>query len=403
LQRKTRQYRVKSTTFPSSGERFVLIEGPPSGITLEAPALYAVMSLRERGCSPNTMYLAMQAVAIMLEWAASRSPAIDIDERLGTGMIFSREEIHALRRELRRDLGASADRNGGRVVSTAHYYNRCHAVRNYVVWHAENIMRRIPVRETLRVQEHRIRLEDFSTMMVSDLPSPRAGSREGVDENVEKAFLEAIRPGSATNPFQKQHQSRNHALLLLYHIHGLRRAEALKIKGEDLFLTGPQPMVRILVRVDEPSDPRRIEPRAKTEGRDVPLGAGLVEALKDWVLVHRSSYPGAKKTPYIFVARDGAPLSLNAVNDMFRLLRSRVPGISADFTTHHLRHTANDRLTDVAEELGWDEAEEKRNRNYQFGWAKNSDQGEKYRTRSTRRRAAEASLRLQEKSWASKC
>lgn len=399
LKRENRKFRVKTTVFPSTGERFVLVEGPPDGIALEATTVYTLMALRDRGCSPNTMRLAMQPVAMMLEWASDSLPAIDIQARLETGQMFSREEVHSLRRDLRIDLSRAAADGVHATVAAGTFYNRCHAVRDYVSWHAENVIRRIPAREHQRAVEHRRRLEDFRDMMVSDLPSPRVRTREGVSEDVQRTFLEAIRPRSPTNPFQAAHQSRNHALLLLYLVHGVRRAEALKVKGEDLFLSGPNPTVRIIVRFDERRDPRRVEPRAKTQGRDLSLGPDLAAALREWVTVHRPTYPGAKKTPYCFIARNGAPLSLQAVGDMFRLLRERVGGLPKNFTSHILRHAANDRLSDVAEEMGWSEAEEKRNRNYNFGWSKTSNQGDAYRTRGTRRRASVASLRMQDKIW----
>ncbi|WP_279479477.1 tyrosine-type recombinase/integrase [Aureimonas sp. SK2] len=345
------------------------------------------------------MYLSMQAVAIMLEWAWKREPRIDLQERLGTGILFEAAEIHSLRRELRLKLPASSGGEDAVTVGSGHYYNRCHAVRDYVTWHAENVLRRIPTREHGRAVEHRRRLEDFRVSMVANLPSPRTKAREGVDEEVQRLFLEAIRPGSPTNPFQAQHQARNYALLLLYFLLGVRRAEALKVKGEDLYLTGAEPKIRIVVRVDEIDDPRRVEPRAKTQGRDLPLGPALVEALREWVVVHRKTYPGHKKTPFVFINRMGGPLSLEAVNDMFELLRRRVDGLPADFTTHHLRHTANDRLSDLADEEGWGEGEEKQRRNYTFGWTKTSNQGEAYQARSTRRKAAAASLRMQKRSW----
>lgn len=397
MKRETSKYRVKTTTFPSTGERFVLVEGP-NGIALEATTLYTMMTLRARGLSPSTMYHAIQAVALLLEWADRRNPPFDLDERIGGGTLFLAEEVQALRRDLRADL-SKAKAGKASMVATGHYYNRCHAVRDYITWHAENVIRRIPLLQTQRANEHRIRLEDFRTMMVADLPSPRAKSREGVDDAVQQAFLEAIRPGSPTNPFQKRHQARNHALMMLYFVHGLRRAEALKIKGEDLHLSGPNPMIRILVRIDEPEDKRRIEPRAKTEGRDLFVGPELSAILQEWVTKHRPSYPGSKKTPYVFIARDGKPLALSTVNDMFVLLRERVPELPNDFTTHQLRHTANDRLSDLADSMEWNEAEDRRNRNYQFGWSKNSNQGDSYRTKSTRRKAAEASRIMQDKSW----
>jgi len=268
-------------------------------------------------------------------------------------------------------------------------------VRDYILWHAHRTIDRIQSRDVERLQEARLRLDDFYQRMTGDLPSPRERSRQGVSDEVRAIFLKAIRPGSDTNPFQRQHQSRNYALLLIYDVHGTRKADPLKLKGEDLHLHGNDPSLDIIVRHDERSDPRVHEPRHKTFGRPLKLGPELASALTDYIMHERPKYPGAKRSPYVFLARNGQPLSLAAVDDMFALLRKRVPGLPPDFTCHITRHNANDRFTAVAKELGWSEGEERRNRNFQFGWSKTSTQGDRYQLRSVREAAGKALLSLQ--------
>lgn len=361
------QYRVKTTAFPSTGERFVIVEGPPHGIALDATSLYTSMCLREAGLSPNSMAQHLSAIILLLEWGDNERRGIDIDERLQTVSLFSAEEILSIRRYLRqnRNLGRLRDPNKREMarstVRHGHYYFRCHAVCSYVIWHAQRSIGRIPSRDVESLQEARIRLDTFRKQIIGDLPSPRKRQREGVDETVQRSFLAAIRPGSPSNPFKAPYQVRNYVLLLLYHELGLRKADALKIKGEDLQLHGLYPTVNIIIRHDEPGDPRTKEPRHKTFGRTLPLGKELVSALKEWILEERPRLPNARRSPYVFLSRSGAPLSLATVNDMFDLLRKRVPPLTS-FTAHITRHNANDRLSEVAKELGWNEAEEQRNR-----------------------------------------
>jgi hypothetical protein len=89
--------------FPS-GERFVLVEGPPHGIAVMETTVDATMSLRERGLSPNTMYLHMQAVTLTLDWAWNQHPRIDLHARIEAGDLLMREEVFGVRRELRCNL-----------------------------------------------------------------------------------------------------------------------------------------------------------------------------------------------------------------------------------------------------------------------------------------------------------
>lgn len=394
-------YRVKKITFPSSGERFVVVDGPPDGIAIESTSIYTSMRLRELGLSPNSMSQHLSAVALLLRWAASHVPAIDLNARLESVQLLSTDEILSLRRELRRNLNVGRVKDPEKLTSLrptvrhGHYYFRCHAVRDFVVWHAQRAIDRIQTKEIARLQEYRFRLDIFRERMTGDLASPRERHREGVGENVQAIFLEAIRPGSDTNPFQLQHQARNHALLLLYHVHGPRKSDPLKLKGEDLHLHGNEPSIEIVVRYDELADPRRHEPRHKTFGRPLKLGPKLTAAISDYVLIARPNYPNAKRSPYVFLARNGKPLSLAAVDDMFRLLRRRVPGLPPDFTCHITRHNAVDRFGELAKKLGWTESEHRRNENFQFGWSKTSTQGDRYRLRGVREAAGKALLAMQ--------
>lgn len=401
---KSFDFRVKKITFPSSGERYVIVDGPPYGIAVEPTSIYTSMRLREMGLSPNSMAQHLSAIVMLLKWAAAQTPAIDLDQRLQSVQMLSSDEVLSLRGHLRQNLNMDkvVDPERKRLVRPTvrhgHYYFRCHAVRDYIVWHAHRSIDRIQSREVDRLKEARLRLDDFRERMTGDLPSPRQRNRQGVGEEVQDVFLEAIRPGSASNPFQRQHQARNYALLLIYHVHGTRKADPLKLKGEDLHLHGNEPSMDIIVRHDEKGDPRRREPRHKTFGRPLKLGPELAGAISDYVMNDRPKYPGARRSPYVFLARNGQPLSLAAVDDMFRLLRRRVPGLPADFTCHITRHNANDRFSAVAKELGWSEAEERRNRNFQFGWSKTSTQGDRYQLRSVREAAGKASMVLQESS-----
>jgi integrase len=384
------RHRVKKIVFPSSGERVVFVIGRDK-IAREDTTAYTMVHQRSVGLSPNTMYLQMQAVAMMLDWADARG--IDLEQRIGSGDLLSNDEIYALRDHLR----SRADNASG-VVGGQHYRNRCVSVRDYVVWHAESVISRIPQPQWQRAQGHRMRLESFEKLMSSGLPSPAARNREGHSEDVQKLFLEAIHPDSPLNPFKPKFRKRNYALLLLYHERGLRRADALKLTGEDLLLHGDKPYVFVRFRNDDPRDPRVDEPRLKTQPRDLPISNELRAALRDWVMDRAKNFPKAKRTPYIFVAGNGQPLALKAVNQMFQLLRARVIGLPADLTTHHKRHDANDRLTEMSKTQGWSEAQEKTYRNYLMGWTKMSNQGEKYTKRSTREGAERALQALQAKS-----
>ena len=399
-------YRVKQGRF-ESGERFARVVDA-AGVVAFDPSVYAVHVLRAREVAANTSEAHLRAIVLAMNWAAARR--IDLRARLESVDLLSAEEILDLRDALRRrartlaptDMKSSSRRREGKseIVASATFYNRCHFVAEYLTWQGERSLARMRTSDP-RLPVATRRLERFRTLMLENLPKRRPPQKEGADEAAQATFLEVIRPGSPRNPFQKQHQSRNYALLLLYYETGMRRSEALKLKGEHLIgFGGGEPMVRVIRSPDDKDDPRPSEPSVKTLGRDLPISRELAEALLEWMKIRRdpSRYGHARKTGFIFVARDGTPMATRTVNEMFELLRKCIGELPASLTPHALRHTANDRFSAAADEEGLNEAEEKQARNYAMGWVKESNQGDNYTARHTRRKAQSIALRMQEKS-----
>lgn len=389
-------FSVKLLRF-QSGERYAsVVDG--SGFLATQPNIYGLLSLRERAQSVATNEKRLRAVCLALNWAAEIE--IDLHARAGTLELLTSFEMASLRDALRRSQRVLGGKRTGGTVTTAHFVDRCHAVRDYIAWHAANALQRIRLGDS-RLAEGRHAIDRFLSMMDADLPSAPAGEREGVAEDHLQTLLAAVEPGSVDNPFQKEHQHRNFALLLLYHETGLRRAEALKLKGEDLVLHGNEPYITVVRRPDDPEDPRACEPRVKTHGRPVPISDRLASALRTWIFEHRSDparYPGAKRTPYVFVARTGRPLGLRTVNDMYDLLRNRLGGLPADLTGHGKRHAASVRFVETSEELGWSDAETALAMNHHFGWSKNSKQSAVYIKRHTRKKTRQIVDAIQKKS-----
>lgn len=397
------RFQVKLSVVPSTGERWALVEWSPAGIAHEASTLYCAASLRENGLSFNTQLSALRAVASALNWAADRG--LDLDQRIGACDFLDRGEVHDLRAALRRsgDLDKARAEKAKEIVKptvgNATWATRIRYVCDYVAWHGEHVISRIPARDAGRHKAAAAKLEAFKKAMLAKLPSGKSGGREAMDEEQRKAFLVAIEPGSPRNPFKPPYQFRNYVLLRLLFAIGCRRGEALKLTGADLHLLGDRKCVVIAQRQDRPDDPRRNEPRPKTQGRECVINDGLASLLMRYLKEDRRRTPNAKKTPFVFLARDGKPLSLQAVNDMFRLLRAAVPALPDSLSPHTLRHDWNERFSDAADERGLSDAEEKQARNYANGWNKDSEQSSGYLVRRTRKRAGELSLRLQNKSF----
>jgi integrase len=383
---------VRTTKLPS-GERFALLYDRRTDLPLPWTTRYSAIFRRSKEGSVSTMVQELRAIAVAMQWA--EGCGIDLDERIESATFLVPEEVLSLRDALRANLNSDK----GVPINGMTHLTRCIFVLGYIRWRGQHILQRIPNNDS-RFLPARLRLEEFCSSMMSMLPKPRSRGREGLSPEVEARLREVIHPDHPDNPFQMAHRHRNHALLLCYLNLGIRLSEALVLKGVDLQLNGNKPTLTIHRRPDDRDDPRRQQPLVKTQSRIIPLSDELHSALTAWVLTHRtdkSRYPDAKKTPYVFVSRNG-PMAGRSVHDLFVRLRFAVEGLPQHLSAHLTRHTWNDSFSRLVDENGLKEEEEKRTRTYLMGWSKNSMQAVTYTRRHTREAAAKHSLELQVKS-----
>ena len=386
-------YHVKIARL-NDGERFALLVDGRTGLPVPETTRYSAVFRRSREGSVSTMVNELRAIAIAMNWVQHHG--INLDQRVEGVHLFTQEELLSLRDALRAHQHAWESARCQLVVSSATHYQRCLYVRDFIAWRTERAIHRI--HEPVQYRAANDRLAQFKRAFLTLLPSPKQRSREGLSPEAQARFREIIRPHHPENPFQRAHRERNYALLLLYFDLGMRLAEALVLKGADLNLSPNQPTVTIHRRADDPSDRRSDPPLTKTAGRILPIGEELRKALETFVLDHRRKYPGAKRTPFVFVSRTGNPIARRTVVDMFLQIKRRCPDLPPDLSAHILRHSWNDRYSELADELGMSEADEVKTRSYLQGWKETSGRAVTYTKRSTRRQADKHILELQRKS-----
>jgi hypothetical protein len=306
-----------------------------------------------------------------------------------------------LRRKLRKSEAHGRGSSGEKeTVKNAHWKSRLTAVSNYIVWRTNPVIDRMSLRDE-RLPEARRRLEALPKRLVGKILVRKNMSKEGMDETTERAFLDAITPGHPTNPFNKRNQVRNQALWRLYHA-GLRRSAPLTLTGHHLHLNTDDPYVFVPRVQDDPDDPRAQEPRNKTLAHPVSLRADTAAILHDYMVNHRPTYPGAKKSKYVFLSQESTPeepkpISIGSVVWMYERLRKTVPGIPDDFAPHMVRRTNKDRMGDAAEELGFKPELEQQVVNHQSGWTPTSETRLNYQRRRLRRKGNQIAMALQDK------
>lgn len=377
------------------GDRFALTVDA-GGMPSWWPNLYCSVVLRTDGLGFSTMHARMSAICLFHNLCAEKG--IDVDARIDSLDLFTAEELAALRDELRvslRDSSRNAANSGEGAVKNEHWKNRLFSVCDYIVWRADPVIDRMSLRDE-RLPEARRRLAALPGKLIGRIRTRRNNVKEGMDEEAQKAFLDAITPGHPTNPFKKRNQVRNYALWMLYWDAGLRRSEALVLAGRNLHLVGNDPYVFVPRVQDDRDDARAQEPRTKTLAHRATLSRETADILSDYMIYDRPTYPGAKKSKYVFLSQKGKPLGISAVADMYERLRSLVAGLPDDFSTHMLRRTHKDRMGDAAEETGMSPETEQQVVNAESGWTPQSKTGFGYQRRRLRKAGNRLGVRMME-------
>jgi len=389
----------------ANGERLPLVVGPDH-LPVSTPNQW-MLFLRRPQVQAGTLTGEMRTVAHVHEWAARRS--IDLDERFRSGNGLRPDEANALYQNLRyeRTLGRRAaarqltDANELVVVAGATQSARVTIARDYLVWGLERTLYRPDVadRRLAAIRDRCDILRRQARQFQRHVSEVRP-ERIGLDDEQRTRLLEVVHPEFKQNPFTRPVRFRNWVLILLLLTFGYRRGEALKIYVTDVNIRGRKPHIVVRRRPDDPNDPRANEPAVKTLGRDIPLDPTMAELLNRYIQYHRSQFPNADQSPFLFMSEDGKPLSLRSVNAVLERVVHKFPEFAGVLSPHVLRYTYNDMLDATMSAAKMDANAKKAAQNYLNGWSLTSEQGAQYARRANEVRAREISLEHQRRLFA---
>lgn len=239
-----------------------------------------------------------------------------------------------------------------------------------------------------RMEDIRARMAQLDRTFLGLRPFRRHIGRKirALPRKVLLEVMEAVTPGSCTNPFARDKtQWRIYCLIILLLFQGLRRGEALSLhvnsfKSEIDDRDG-RTRWRISVQTNEAEDdPRATAPSIKTAQsiRTIPMTARSAEVLLSYAENHR----GAQDTPYLLCSAHAKPLSESGVT---RALQRLSEALSADcrdalleatgtrsLSAHAFRHTsAVIRMTQLLE-AGKSHDQAMQHLRSFFGWSRNS-------------------------------
>lgn len=323
----------------------------------------------------NTTRPAISAIAMFYEWAKDRG--INLDERVDSMRLISSDEITSLAGYLWKDRRSS---DGSSVGGSTHG-SRIGAIKAYLKWRVQLVVSLLAVDDP-KVVHGNTRLAATIEQMDSAAGRSVSKPRGILSEDQCRRLFEIVTPGSPENPFQRRTQLRNFVILLAYIELGIRRSEILTVKGSHTSI-GPRSTLHVTFTPNDPADPRKDQPSLKTKSRLLPISRTLATSF-DRLLKERRSNPAtaaaAKRTAFVMLSTTtGKPLSIDAVDDIFVVLRQRFPEVfPSDFAPHHLRRSWNYSFSKSCAVSGLDKKLQDKLLRYLMGWTITSSQPSKY-------------------------
>lgn len=391
-----------------------------TGEPLCEPSLYVLSEIRATNKASNTIDHVLRSImTLQLYFDSTR---IDIEKRLLEGRVLSLSELDELVRHCRRPVteqlkaGATSGSSQSVHIGSAEVVrlaqrqlaptevaghtaaNRVRAIRDYLDW----LVRYRMARYHSGSAEGARLWDDWKRCKAAlDARLPRhkgrntIGQREGLPPEVVNRLLSVTSPESPENPWKGDSTRIRNSLVIRWLLElGLRRGELLNIKITDINFQSEELLVAR--RADDPEDPRKDQPTVKTRDRKLPLSSGLCAMTHIYITKARRLIPGARRHPFLFVAMGtGAPLSLSSVNCLFSELREAFADELGAVTPHVLRHTWNDRFSEIMDNAKVPEPEEERMRSFLMGWSPTSKTALQYTRRHVRLKAQRVSLQMQ--------
>lgn len=396
-----------------NGERYPLLRGE-DGVPLWYPTLYATSQLRNAAKAPNTIVANLTAVRLLLIWCDEEN--IDIETHFSKGDFFTTQQVESLSRFLQTkvsELGA----NEGQIqlvrnkestrarlkyninkVSANTQYLRLSYVADYLHWFAcrvvERNKRHVDADSMALIKHMTDSLRARRPVRANDLNKKRMG----LEKEQRSELLALVTPSHESNPFSEDLKIRNELIVNLLYQLGVRQGELLSIRIRDIDFSKNE--IVIPRRHDDPDDPRSDQPVAKTMDRRLPLSKELAELISNYIVGERRNIKPARRHDFLLVVHKvgpylGQPLSSRGLARVFKQIQDARPDSFSNLTPHLLRHTWNDRFSELADEKGIDEAREEKMRSYSMGWKEGSGTSAIYTRRHIEREAQKAALELQ--------
>lgn len=396
---------TQKTIILESGERYVLLVDKDTGIPLYYPNLYITTQIRNRSLSLSAMSSALNGISILLEYLHTHYGKTP-EKRFRVKDFLKIHELDAIRdfcqinhQKTKFNSNTKLVKLKDEKVSSATEYIRLTEIARYVRWLADQI---IDKTKDSTLTQQIIKMEKG---LKSRRPPKKYRNIEtinkGLDSDQIELLLELTTPNSDYNPFlDVSVQKRNRVVILLLIYLGMRGGELLNLRIRDFDFSNNQ--VLIARRADEKDDPRKQQPLVKTLDRRLPIKNTLASEIHQYIINERRLIPNSNLHDYLIITHKSGPTQGQAITiagyrKIFEQIRSKYPMLQ-NFTGHSLRHSWNESFSDKMDTMDTSFSEEKQEkiRSYLMGWREGSGTAATYNKRFIKRKANEASQKLQD-------
>lgn len=415
------KWQVRDLIF-SSGERFVALVDARTGIPDFEVSHYTLTQLRPRNLATATISTATRAIKFGLE--VLDLMGVELDQRIQEGRLLELHEIDRLVQifswsqeslyqalesrdkplvekkvqSLESVRARAQSKSKVRVIKSETAGVRLLYFRDFFVWKVDSSLYSRGISEKTKDALRDAR-DSIGKRITARLPKKRNLDGDDAPQGLRKEeidqLLAMVELNSPMNPWLSEVvQVRNKLIVQILLNLGLRKGELLSLKVSDVDFR--KNLLKVVRRPDDPEDSRTRAPKVKTRARELWLEPELSRGLHQYVTKYRTKASRGRFHPFLFVANGtGEPLSTSAVNKIFAELKGGALKAFEQLTPHLLRHTWNDRFSELMDEKGINEGLEQDERSYAMGWTPGSRTAEKYTRRHVRMKANEASLQLQ--------
>lgn len=310
----------------------------------------------------NTKKQALISIQCLLAWAAREN--IDIEKRMfALNLLDLTSESYNLKdamlsqytflrdqayRAMSRRDPAIAEIKVIKItpkrVANSSYNIRMTYISRYLSWLATLAASRLPYEEQKEAKKQISAQNKW--FQDNHLLNQESNAGKPLTDQQEEILWSAIQPDSPENPWNQKLKFRNYLIVRTYLETGMRRGELMSIYANDL--KHGEYKINLVKRRNNPRDSRGNKAEVKTTGRTLPITRELAQLLQNYILEDRrgksdQSLKKARRHPFLFTSRTGAPIPMTSVTNIFEKL-NRI-GELDHISPHDLRYTFTEKLT----------------------------------------------------------